>query len=177
MDLLAAQPGVDKPRLGFVGHDYGGRYGMIMAGVDPRAKTCVYVAVAPSLSHWAFFARQPRSKTEYLRQNAPLELTDYLRQVKSASTLFQFALRDTYVSRADTAVVLAAAPTPKERKFYDAEHSMTKAAVARRSRRLAAQGAGDGAGESAASVFAIAMKWQGRMARPLSGNGKVPLSA
>jgi hypothetical protein len=44
--------------------------------------------------------------------------------VKNASTLFQFANRDVYVSRADTQVVLGAAAAPKERRFYDADHGM-----------------------------------------------------
>jgi hypothetical protein len=90
----------------------------------------VYIAPTQSLSDWAFFANQPSSKAEYLRQNAVLELTDYLQQVKNASTLFQFANKDTYVSRADTMVLLGAAHAPKERRFYDAEHSMEPAKVA-----------------------------------------------
>jgi cephalosporin-C deacetylase-like acetyl esterase len=124
MDLLVGRPEVDKARVGYVGHDYGGMYGMMAAGVDGRARTYVYVAVAPSLNHWAFFARQPLSKAAYLRQNAVLELTDYLRQVKNASTLFQFASNDAYVSRADTQVLLAAAAEPKTRKVYDVDHAM-----------------------------------------------------
>jgi dienelactone hydrolase len=130
MDLLAARPDVDKARLGFVGHDYGGMYGMLTAGADRRARTYVYVAVAPSLNNWAFFARQPASKAEYLRKNAVLELTDSLRRVTSASTFFQFASNDAYVSRADTLPVLAAAADPKERRFYDADHSMSTPQVA-----------------------------------------------
>jgi dienelactone hydrolase len=124
MDLLASRPEVDKTRLGYVGHDYGGMYGMIAAGLDRRAKTYVYIAVASSLNDWAFFARQPKSKTEYIRQNAPLELTDYLRDVKNASTLYQFASNDVYVCRADTAVLMGATADPKERRFYDSDHAM-----------------------------------------------------
>jgi len=124
MDLLASRPGVDKARLGFVGHDYGGMYGMLMAGADRRARTYVFVAVAPSLNNWAFFARQPASKADYLRKNAVLELTDSLRRVTNASTLFQFARNDAYIARADTGVPLAAASAPKERRLYDADHSM-----------------------------------------------------
>jgi CubicO group peptidase (beta-lactamase class C family)/dienelactone hydrolase len=130
MDLLSSRPDVDKTRLGFVGHDYGGMFGMLTAGLDRRAKTYVYVAVAPSLSHWAFFGRQPASKVDYLRQNAVLELTDYLQEVKNASTLFQFAKSDAYVSRADTAIVLNAAADPKERRFYEADHAMNVAPIA-----------------------------------------------
>jgi hypothetical protein len=52
-------------------------------------------------------ARQPQSKADYARQNAVLELTDYLGQVNNASTLFQFGAQDAFVSRSDTAVPLA----------------------------------------------------------------------
>jgi hypothetical protein len=130
MDLLLAQPGIDRARVGFVGHDYGAMYGMIAAGLDRRAKTYVYVAATQSLLDWAFFAGQPKSKAEYLRQNATLELTDYLRQVKNASTLFQFANSDVYVSRSDSFTLLGATQGRKERKFYDAEHSMSTPQVA-----------------------------------------------
>lgn len=123
VDLLAARPGVDPARIGLVGHDYGAMYGMIAAGVDARIRASVFVAAASSLSHWAFFARQPASKAAYLRQNAVLELTDYLRRAQSP-VLFQFAERDAFVSRSDTAVLLAAAVGRKERRFYDADHAM-----------------------------------------------------
>lgn len=124
MDLLLAQPGVDATRVGVVGHDYGGMYSMLAAGVDRRAKAYVYVAVAPSLNDWAFLGPQPKSKAAYVRENADLELTDYLRQLKGASTLLQFGTKDIYVSRADTGILAAAAGT-RNRKFYDDEHAMT----------------------------------------------------
>lgn len=123
MDLLLAQPAVDQARVGVVGHDYGGMYSMMMAGVDQRAKAYVYVAVVPSLNDWAFLGPQPKSKTEYIRQNAPLELTDYLRQVKNASTFLQFGTKDVYVSRVDSGIIANAAGT-KNRKFYEADHAM-----------------------------------------------------
>ena len=40
------------------------------------------------------------------------------------STLFQFADKDVYVSRADTQVVMGAVSAPKERRFYEADHGM-----------------------------------------------------
>ena len=123
MDLLLSQPNVDKARVGLVGHDYGGMYSMMMAGVDLRAKAYVYVAVVPSLNDWAFLGPQPKSKTAYLRQNATLELTDYLRQVKNASTFLQFGSKDVYVSRVEGGMVANAAGT-KNRKVYEADHDM-----------------------------------------------------
>ena len=131
MDLLAQQPNVDGKRLGYVGHDFGGMYGMLMAGVDRRAKTYVFIAVAPSFLEWAFFAPQPKSKIDYIRENAPLELSEFVHRIDNASVLFQFAKNDVYISRASTGVLFNAANAPKDRKFYDADHAMNKPEIAR----------------------------------------------
>ena len=131
VDLLLAQSNVDKTRIGFVGHDYGAMYGMLMAGVDQRISTFVFIAATQSLNDWAFLGPQPKSKAAYLKQNSNLELTDYLRQVKVASKLFQFGKGDFYVSQADAAVLFAAAPEPKQRKLYEASHKMELSEIAR----------------------------------------------
>ncbi|HQZ16756.1 MAG TPA: prolyl oligopeptidase family serine peptidase [Vicinamibacteria bacterium] len=123
MDLLLSQPGVDRSRVGLVGHDYGGMYSMMMAGVDRRLRAQVYVAVVPSLNDWAFLGPQPKSKAAYLRQNSMLELTDYLREVKSVPAFLQFGTKDVYVSRAEAGIVANALST-KNRKFYEADHAM-----------------------------------------------------
>jgi len=124
LDLLLSQTNVDKTRIGFVGHDYGAMYGMLMAGVDQRINTFVFIAATQSLNDWAFLGPQPKSKSTYLKQNANLELTDYLRDVRNASKFFQFGKSDAYVSAADAAVLFAAATEPKQRKSYEAPHRM-----------------------------------------------------
>lgn len=129
MDLLLSQPNVDKARVGLVGHDYGGMYSMMMAGVDQRAKAYVYVAVVPSLNDWAFLGPQPKSRAAYLRQNATLELTDYLRQAKTAQTFLQFGTKDPYVSRVEGGMTANAAGT-KNRKLYEAGHDMNLPEIA-----------------------------------------------
>lgn len=129
MDLLISQPGVDKSRIGLVGHDYGGMYSMMMAGVDQRLRAQVYVAVVPSLNDWAFLGPQPKSKAAYLRQNAMLELTDYLSQVKSVPAFLQFGTKDVYVSRVDSGLIANALGT-KNRKFYETDHAMTLPEIA-----------------------------------------------
>jgi len=123
LDLLLSQSNVDKTRIGFVGHDYGAMYGMLMAGVDQRIKTAVFIAATQSLNDWAFLGPQPKSKAAYLKQNANLELTDYLRDVK-VSKFFQFGENDFYISHADAAILYAAATEPKQRKMYKASHQM-----------------------------------------------------
>lgn len=125
MDLLISQAAVDSKRLAYVGHDYSGMYGTLMAGVDNRAKAVVFVAVTPSFFDWAFFGNQPESRTDYLCQNAPLEPTDYLRQIKNASILMQFAKFDIYVGHMKNREFYFHAPEPKELKVYEeADHSM-----------------------------------------------------
>ena len=131
LDLLLSQPNVDKTRIGFVGHDYGAMYGMLMAGVEQRINTFVFIAATQSLNDWAFLGPQPKSKAAYLKQNSNLELTDSLRRVRNASKLFQFGKGDFYVSQADAAVLFAAAPEPKQRKMYDASHKMESNEIAR----------------------------------------------
>ena len=124
LDLLLSQSNVDKTRIGFVGHDYGAMYGMLMAGVDQRVNTFVFIAATQSLNDWAFLGPQPKSKAAYLKQNSVLELTDYLREVKTASKFFQFGKSDAYVSPADASVLFSAAPETKQRKNYEASHKM-----------------------------------------------------
>ena len=125
MDLLLSQPHVDAQRVAFVGHDYGGMYGTLAAGVDNKAKAYVFIAVAPSFFDWAFYATQPESRTEYICQNAILEPTDYLRQIKNAAFLFQYAQTDPYVGYMKRVEFVRSAPEPREMRVYeDAEHSM-----------------------------------------------------
>lgn len=131
LDLLLAQANVDKTRIGFVGHDFGAMYGMLMAGVDQRVNTYVFIAATQSLNDWAFLGPQPKSKSTYLKQNANLELTDYLRQIRNASKLFQFGRGDFYVSQADAAVLFGAATEPKQRKLYEASHKMDANEIAK----------------------------------------------
>src|ERR1700752_726977 len=108
LDLLLSQANVDKTRIGFCGHDYGAMYGMLMAGVDQRVNTFVFIAATQNLNDWAFLGPQPKPKVAYLKQNEN----------------FQFGKGDFYVSQADAAILFAAAPEPKQRKLYDASHKM-----------------------------------------------------
>lgn len=126
IDLLISQPNVDTARVGFVGHDYGGMYGILAAALDQKAKAYVFIAVTPSFYDWAFFGNQPQSRVEYIRQNAPLEPMNYLPQIKSGSFLFQFAENDVYIGMMKRAELYYNAPEPKKLlKYPDANHSMT----------------------------------------------------
>ncbi len=129
MDLLMSQKKVDKERVAYVGHDYSGMYGSIAAGVEPRAKTYVFIAVTSSLYDWAFLANQPKSKIAYVRQNAVFELTDFISQIKG-SVLCQFSNTDPFIAKTDGNLFYNALKVEqKERKRYDAEHFMGTAEI------------------------------------------------
>ena len=124
MDLLLSYNNVDKTRIGFVGHDYSGMYGAIAAGIDQRAKTHVFIAVTSSLYNWAFLANQPKSKVEYVRQNAVFELTDFVSRIKG-SVFCQFSNNDPFIAKTDGNIFFNAVTTSvKEKKRYDAGHYM-----------------------------------------------------
>jgi len=136
MDLLTSQPTVDKNRVAFVGHDFGAMYGTLAAAIQNTAKAYVFMALAPSFFDWAFFAKQPESRVDYIRQNAVLEPYDYLKQIKDASILFQYAKNDIYIGYTKRAEWVHQAPEPHELKVYDdADHSMQKPEI--KSERLA----------------------------------------
>lgn len=125
MDSLLAQPNVDPARIAFVGHDFGGMYGTLAAGIDQKAKAYAFQAVTPSFFDWAFYSKQPEDKDAYLQQNAPLEPMAYLRQITNASFLFQFAKNDFYVPDQKREEYYANASEPKKLLVYEqAEHSM-----------------------------------------------------
>jgi dienelactone hydrolase len=126
LDLLVAQPGVDRARIGLVGHDYGGMFGAIAAGVDGRPRTQVVVAATASLLDWAFFyGKQPSSMDRYRREHQALSLCDHLAASERTSVLFQFAERDEYVTAARAQALFAAAAGPKQMMVYGrAGHDM-----------------------------------------------------
>jgi dienelactone hydrolase len=127
LDLLVAQPGVDRARIGLVGHDYGGMYGAIAAGVDGRPRTQIVVAATASLLDWAFFyGKQPSSMERYKREHQALSLCDHLAAAERTSVLFQFAERDEFVTAARAQALFAAAAGPKQMIVYGrAGHDMT----------------------------------------------------
>jgi len=129
-DLLLAQPGVDPRRIAYVGHDFGAMYGAVMAGVDRRATTYVFMAGVPHFIDWFLFARQPKDLAAYRAQIAPLDPANFLLQLAPAPVFFQFAAHDEYVSAAAAAEFYAAALPRKQTALYNAGHDLHTPEVA-----------------------------------------------
>ena len=136
LDLLLAQKGVDPGRVALVGHDYGGMYGALVAGVDGRARTHVVIAATASLLDWAFFYdKKPVSRETYLREHEALSLCDHVAAATTVSFLFQVAERDRFVTLPKAQALFAAVPGAKQLSIYGgAGHEMTAPASIRADR-------------------------------------------
>ena len=130
MDLLLAQPGVDASHVAFVGHDFGGMYGMLASALDRRAKTYVFMAGIPHFIDWFLFARQPKDLESYRSQIAPLDPVNFVSRLAPAPVFFQFAKTDQYVSAAQATEFYAAAGPRKQMATYEAGHDLHTAEVA-----------------------------------------------
>ena len=124
MDLLLSRPGVDPQRIALVGHDYGAMHGIVMGGVDRRAKTYVLMAGTPHFIDWALYVRQPQDLASFRQQLAAIDPVNFAAQVAPASVFFQFADHDKYVPPVAAAAFYAAAAPLKHMATYAAGHDL-----------------------------------------------------
>jgi dienelactone hydrolase len=123
-DFLLAQPGVDPQRLGYVGHDYGGVYGGILAGVDKRAKTYVLIAGAPSFADLICNSCTGLKRDQYLPIVQDLDPINFIPNAAPASIFFQFGKNDSTVTESLANQFYKAASQPKQIEWYDDVHDM-----------------------------------------------------
>ena len=58
MDLLLSQPNVDAKRFAYVGHDFGGMYGVLAGSLDRRPTHYVVMAATPRFPDWYLYAAE-----------------------------------------------------------------------------------------------------------------------
>jgi dienelactone hydrolase len=128
LDLLLSQPGVDRRRVGFVGHDYGAMYGANVAGVDKRVKAYILMAPIGSFSYWslAYWLKKEAEpfKAAYRQALNPVDPITHIRRAAPAALFFQFANSDEHIPKAEALAFYDAAAKPKEVKWYDAKHDL-----------------------------------------------------
>ncbi|MEO8287924.1 MAG: hypothetical protein ABI670_15965 [Chloroflexota bacterium] len=126
LDVLLAQPGVELSRVAFVGHDFGGMFGAVLAGVDNRPASYVILAATPLFSDWYLFG-PPMPEDEQVRYVEELSAIDPQEQIgraEGAAFLFQFGRTDPYVPEEKALEFYEAAKGPKRIEWYDIGHNM-----------------------------------------------------
>lgn len=124
VDVLASRSGVDTNRLGYVGHDFGGMYGAVMAAFDKRIKTYVLMASTISFNDWYLYGDplQGDELEAYKADMAQLDPSKFISQ--APSVFFQFAKDDFYVPEEKALVFFEAASEPKKMESYVAGHDL-----------------------------------------------------
>ena len=116
-DFLLAQPGVDPQRLGFVGQGWGSTYGGILAGVDQRAKTYVYIMGQPTIMNMMKGLGFP--KDQYGAIVKDLNPINFVPNAAPASLFFQFWKNDGEANISLDNQYYAAASQPKQIEWYE----------------------------------------------------------
>ncbi|MGH9409491.1 MAG: alpha/beta hydrolase family protein [Vicinamibacterales bacterium] len=127
LDVLLAQPDIDRARVAIVGHDFGAMWGALATSVDPRVTHLVFMAGSPSFSAWYLFTpkREGAEKDAFVATLAPFGPAAVMAKVSPRPVLLQFGTKDKFIDNDAAAAMARAVPGPKTVKTYDFEHELT----------------------------------------------------
>jgi len=128
MDLLLSQPSVDTKRFVYVGHDFGGMYGVLAGSLDGRPSHYVIMASTPRFPDWYLY--QPKLEGEareaFIRQMSESDPIVHVPNLSPAHIFFQFGTDDPHVPKERAEEFFASAWEPKEMKWYESGHGLNE---------------------------------------------------
>lgn len=126
LDVLLAQPGLDRTRIAIVGHDFGAMWGALATAADPRVTHFVYMAGTRAFTDWYLFTpkKDGAEKDAFVARLAPLDPIAHLAKI-SRPVLLQFGTKDPFVKNEAAAAMGDAVTGPKTVKTYEFEHELT----------------------------------------------------
>ncbi|MDF1502946.1 alpha/beta fold hydrolase [Roseisolibacter sp. H3M3-2] len=137
VDVLRARTDVDPARVAFVGFSWGGATGALFVGIERRLRTAALVvghggqvshATGPDgFKHIAGLSCAQR--VAWIRAMAPVEPIRYVGNA-NAPLLLQNGMQDEFIPRPDAAELHAAAPDPKDVRWYATGHVLGQQALA-----------------------------------------------
>ena len=130
IDLLLSQPNVDTKRFAFVGHDFGGMYGVLAGRLDQRPTHYVVMAAAPRFPDWYLYAPKLEGEARelFIQQFAALDPISHISNLHPAPIFFQFGTNDPHVPKQRAEEFFHAAQAPKEMKWYESGHGLNEEA-------------------------------------------------
>ena len=131
LDVLLAQPRLDRSRVAFVGHDFGAMYGTLAATHDSRITHFVFMAGTSSFSDWFLYGPpklEGEARETFVRELAPLDPIAWLPKLRGP-LLLQFADQDQHVPAVRRERLIAAAPKGSDSRVYQAGHELNQAAT------------------------------------------------
>jgi dienelactone hydrolase len=131
MDLVLFQPNVDAKRFAYVGHDFGGMYGVLAGSLDQRPTHYVIMASTPRFSDWYLYlpGLEGEARQAFIRQMFEIDPITHVANLSPADLFFQFATDDFHVPKERAEEFFTAARDPKEMKWYDAKHGLNEEAT------------------------------------------------
>jgi dienelactone hydrolase len=134
IDFLLEQPNIDPKRFAYVGHDFGGMYGVLAGSLDKRPTHYVIMAATPRFPDWYLYAPklEGEARETFIRQMADFDPITHVKNLAPAPILFQFATDDFHVPREKAEEFFDAAREPKELRWYQAGHGLNEKATQER---------------------------------------------
>ena len=134
MDLLLSQSNVDPARFAYVGHDFGGMYGVLAGSLDQRPKHYVIMAATPRFPDWYLYLPklEGEMREAFIHQMAEIDPIVHAPNLAPASVLFQFGTDDHHVPKERAEEFFASTNEPKELRWYESGHGLNEAATSDR---------------------------------------------
>jgi predicted esterase len=134
MDLLLSQPAVDPNRFAFVGHDFGGMYGVLAGSLDQRPNHYVVMAATPRFPDWYLYLPKLEGKAReaFIQQMSEIDPIVHVPHLSPAPVFFQFGTDDPHVPKERAEEFFASAKEPREMKWYDSGHGLNADAASDR---------------------------------------------
>ena len=115
LDVLLAQPGIDRTRVAVVGHDFGAMWGALAVAADPRVTHFVYAAGtrhSPTGTSTRRSAKVPE-RDAFVAKLAPLDPINFLPKIAPRPVLLQFGTKDPHVKNEAAKAQADATKDPK----------------------------------------------------------------
>jgi len=131
IDLLLSQSNIDFERFAFVGHDFGGMYGVLAGSLDQRPNHYVIMAATPRFPDWYLYSPklEDEARETFIREMTEIDPITHAPNIAPASIFFQFGNDDYHVSQERAQEFFDSAREPKAMRIYESGHRLNEAAT------------------------------------------------